>query len=69
MSFPCTFDGLLEILGTREIHPRLLNIPTTCREYMQYKHAVPEGQLLEVSFQELESDPLGTMRRVYDKFG
>eukprot|EP00983_Pelagomonas_calceolata_P033403 1045937-Pelagomonas_calceolata.AAC.8 len=39
------------------------------REYMQYKDAVPEQHLIQVSFEELEADPIGTLRKIYDKFG
>lgn len=27
------------------------------------------GNLMELSFQELDGDPVGTLRRVYDRFG
>jgi len=36
---------------------------------MQYKDKIPEDHLIQVSFEDMEADPLGTLRRIYDKFG
>lgn len=37
--------------------------------YESTKHLIPDGHLHEVRFEDLESDPLGQMRQVYDKLG
>ena len=33
------------------------------------KHLIPAGRLHEMKFEELEADPLGQMRRVYESLG
>lgn len=40
-----------------------------CSEYMQHRASVPAGHLIEVSFEKLERDPLGTLKKIYDRFG
>jgi hypothetical protein len=37
--------------------------------YKDTKHLIPDGNLHEVGFEDLEADPLGQMRQVYDKLG
>lgn len=36
---------------------------------MQYRARVPPGHLIQVSFEELEKDPLATLEKIYHQFG
>lgn len=40
-----------------------------CSEYMQHKNDVPANHLVQVSFEELEKDPLATLKRIYLALG
>lgn len=45
----------------------VLQVYSTCIEtYEKTKHLIPEGRLHELKFEDLEADPLGQMRRVYE---
>jgi hypothetical protein len=35
--------------------------------YLEDRARIPEGRLVEVSYDELTADPLGTLRRIYDE--
>lgn len=37
------------------------------RQYLRDRGSVPDGQLAEVRFEDLEQDPLGTLARIYDE--
>jgi hypothetical protein len=39
------------------------------REYLRERDAVPKGQLVEVSFSELDADPVATLQKIYTAFG
>ncbi|GIL87732.1 hypothetical protein Vretifemale_15775 [Volvox reticuliferus] len=39
------------------------------KSYMSERERIPAGRLVEVGFSELESDPLGALRRIYHQFG
>ena len=39
------------------------------RTYLRDRALVPRGSLVEVSFDSLEGDPVGTLREVYDRLG
>jgi hypothetical protein len=41
----------------------------TEEEYARTRSLIPSGNLAEVRLQDLQADPLGTMRRVYDQLG
>jgi len=42
---------------------------TLFSEYMAHREAVPPGHLVEVSLEQLEADPIATLRRIYTTFG
>jgi len=48
---------------TMEIYTKLIET------YESTRHLIPVGHLHEVRFEDLESDPLGQMRQVYEKLG
>ena len=55
------FDGMEE---------EVLDVYSDCVEtYEQTKHLIPAGRLHELKFEELEADPLGQMRQVYESLG
>ena len=37
--------------------------------YMEAKPLIPNGRLVELSFHDLENDPLVEIKRIYDAFG
>jgi hypothetical protein len=39
---------------------------STMQKYLAERDLIPEGQLIEISFSELESDPSGVIRRIYE---
>ncbi|GAB4821231.1 hypothetical protein N2152v2_008277 [Parachlorella kessleri] len=39
------------------------------RTYLKDRELIPPGNLVEVSFAELDHDPLGTLRSIYHRFG
>ncbi|GLI60848.1 hypothetical protein VaNZ11_003060 [Volvox africanus] len=39
------------------------------KSYKSERERIPAGRLVEVGFSELESDPLGVLRRIYHQFG
>lgn len=41
----------------------------TLKKYLEDRHLIPEGQLVEISFDELEEDAMGTAKKVYDTLG
>ena len=48
----------------------VLQVYADCIEtYERTKHLIPAGRLHEMKFEELEADPLGQMRRVYESLG
>jgi omega-hydroxy-beta-dihydromenaquinone-9 sulfotransferase len=48
----------------------VLQVYSQCFEtYESTKHLIPPSHLHEVRFEDLESDPLGQMKRVYEKIG
>jgi hypothetical protein len=42
---------------------------TVMRRYLQDRPSVPDEDLVEIRFEDLERDPLGTVARVYDQLG
>jgi hypothetical protein len=38
-------------------------------DYLQDRHLIPVENLIEVGFEQLQADPLGTVKRIYDYFG
>lgn len=42
-----------------EVYKRLM------KDYLKQRTLIPKGQLVEVSFEELEKDPMGVTRRIY----
>ena len=38
-------------------------------QYMAGRAKVPQGQLHELSFNELEADPIAALKRIYAQFG
>jgi omega-hydroxy-beta-dihydromenaquinone-9 sulfotransferase len=36
------------------------------RSYLSYRHAVPEQQIIDVRYDQLTNDPIGTLRQIYD---
>jgi hypothetical protein len=47
--------------------PPFLHLPR--REYMAERGRVDPERLVELSFEQLDSDPIGVLRRVYTHFG
>ena len=48
----------------------VLQVYSNCIEtYEKTKHLIPAKHLYEMKFEDLEADPLGQMRRVYDSLG
>jgi omega-hydroxy-beta-dihydromenaquinone-9 sulfotransferase len=48
----------------------VLQVYSKCFEsYETTKHLIPSGRLHEIRFEDLEADPLGQMRRVYERLG
>ncbi len=41
----------------------------TLKKYLAERHLIPEGQLVEISFDELERDAMGTAEKVYETLG
>ena len=44
----------------------IYNYITTLKKYLAERDLIPEGQLIEISFNELEEDALGTVTRIYE---
>lgn len=49
--------------------PALLLPAALTSAYLRERGGLPPSQLVEVRFEELDSDPLGVLRRVYGAFG
>ena len=48
----------------------IMQVYTSCIEtYQRTNHLIPAARLCELKFEDLETDPLGQMRRVYDSLG
>ena len=45
------------------------NYVTMVRRYMKHREAIPEGNLVEVRFEDILQDPLGAFERIYAKLG
>ena len=45
------------------------NFAVMMRRYMRDRESIPEGNLVEVRFEDIERDPLGELERVYDALG
>ena len=41
----------------------------TMKKYLAERHLIPEGQLVEIGFDELEQDAMGTIEKVYRDLG
>ena len=45
------------------------NFAVMMRRYMRDRESIPEGNLIEVRFEDIEADPLGEFERIYDGLG
>lgn len=45
------------------------NYVTMMRRYMEHRKAIPDGNLIEVRFEDVVQDPLGEFERIYDTLG
>jgi omega-hydroxy-beta-dihydromenaquinone-9 sulfotransferase len=62
-----TENGLSRIVMDEKMEEDALNMYTHCFEtYERTRGLIPAGNLCEIRFEDLESDPLGEMHRVYD---
>lgn len=62
--------GLQEPLGKKELEAYLLGeYVATEEEYQRTRALVPPGSLVEMRLQDLQADPLGTLRRAYTALG
>jgi hypothetical protein len=62
--------GLQPPLADEELEAYLLaEYVATEETYQRTRGLIPAGRLAEVRLQDLQADPLGTMRRVYDQLG
>jgi hypothetical protein len=62
--------GLQPPLDEEELEQYVLDeYVATEEEYVRTRSLIPEGNLAEVRLQELQADPLGTLRRVYEQLG
>lgn len=43
------------------------NFTSTMRKYANEAHLIPEGNLIEVSYEELDQDPMQTMEKIYSE--
>ena len=68
---PCCFSNRhLPLHSHTYTHIHITHTVTrTHREYTEQRASIPKGSLVEVSFAELEADPVGTMRRIYEALG
>jgi hypothetical protein len=62
--------GLQLPLGQEELEATLLQeYVATEEEYRRTRGLIPPGDLFEVRLQDLQADPIGTLRRAYAQFG
>jgi hypothetical protein len=62
--------GLQPSLDSEELERYVLDEYVAIeQEYLRTHSLVPEGSLAEVRLQDLQADPLGTMRRLYERLG
>ncbi len=62
--------GLQPPLEEEELEEYVLGeFVATEEEYRRTRALIPAGDLAEIRLQDLQADPLGTMRRVYDQLG
>jgi omega-hydroxy-beta-dihydromenaquinone-9 sulfotransferase len=62
--------GLQLPLEREELEDYLLReYVATEEEYQRTRSLIPAGQLVEIRLQDLQADPLGTLRRAYDQLG
>jgi hypothetical protein len=66
-------QGVAVCTASSTIIPSCHHIPllarAPCREYMAERGLVDPDRLVELSFDELDTDPIGVLRRVYSHFG
>jgi len=60
----------LQRIGPREIEENvLLFYERLMKRYLEDRHLIPEGNLVEVRFEDLERAPLDELRRIYKELG
>ncbi|MCP4122885.1 MAG: sulfotransferase [Bacteroidetes bacterium] len=58
----------LNEFSDEEVKERVINnYVTTMKKYLEERDLIPEGDLIEISFKELEADAEGTVRRLYNE--
>lgn len=56
----------LQEINQDELHHTVIkNFKSTLDKYLDERHLIPKGQLVEISFDELESDGFETIKRIY----
>ena len=59
----------LQCFEEKEIQKTVFDIyEDMMRSYLQDRNLIPKGNLIEVKFEDLEKDPLGEMRQIYEVF-
>jgi hypothetical protein len=61
---------LLQHCSQREIEQIILKENALIlRKYLSERSLIPDGQLVEIAFSELDADPLATMKKIYSQLG
>ena len=63
------FMSLQKLDGTGDVEALLSLYEQMMRRFFADSTLIPAGNLVDVRFEDLERDPLGEMRRVYEKLG
>jgi hypothetical protein len=57
----------LQEISEEELEMNLMHYyKSTLTKYLEDRHLIPEGQLIEIGFNELENDAPGVVRRIYE---
>jgi len=57
----------LQTIGQEQLNEDIFEIyKMLMKDYLKQRSLIPEGQLVEVSFEQLEKDPMGVTRKIYE---